>query len=181
MSFVSAVITPKFVSLVTDGKETNNEGETLSENKEKHVLISDKQFIAFTGKSFIKEEIVKLYPFIDGEYDLQKVTEEFKNILDRDTSGRGIDIQVFVGGINNRKTQLFIFNNNPSLKYECVRPINYAFMGDCQEVVVDKLFKLNSINTVRQALSTQKMINNVVSKANSATVNNVISESVFAV
>lgn len=179
VSFVSAVITSKFITLVTDGKETNTEGKTLSENKEKYVKISDKQFIAFTGRSFIEEDVVRLYPFRDEEYDLHKVSEEFKLILDRDTSVEGIDIQIFVGGINNKKTKLFIFNNNPSLKSTFVEPVNYAFMGDCNEEFVHKLFRMNKINTVKQALSTQKMINKVVSKTNSERVNNIISESLF--
>lgn len=71
MSFVSIIANTKFLTVMTDGRATEEDDTISNENINKSILVNDNFFIAFTGDED------GIYPFIE-ESGMQKPYSDYK-------------------------------------------------------------------------------------------------------
>ncbi|MFE6135575.1 hypothetical protein [Bacillus sp. NPDC057893] len=114
MSFVSVVVSEKFITVMSDGMqsiEVDGKFIELSSDYKKFKKISEKQFIAFTGSAEICTNIANKYKFKYESYNLEEVVLEIQQELLQYPRSETKN-QFIVGGIQNGKILAYTIKND---------------------------------------------------------------------
>lgn len=132
MSFVSAVASPQFIMVATDGR-AERDGKVINENCDKMQVINSKLLIAYTGvKEACEDAIEQSRAFINKTSNISDIGNYIYDLLN---SGKynGIRVSLIIAGINERgQNQLVAINNTQQKTNSIVQfpgQLAYAFSG----------------------------------------------------
>lgn len=177
MSFVSVLANTELLTLVTDGRVSDQSGNSIQENYKKFKKISDKQFIAYAGSKQPCEAIVEQISFTDNIYDLSQVSNEIYKAITENEELKKFNLLFIVGGINQyNQIEFYCINANED-QLEHYKPsseteFKYAFLYnnnddnvelDIENKIVE-LKQRHGTSSINKLLRIQKDLNNYVAE-----------------
>ncbi|MCG3089142.1 hypothetical protein [Sporosarcina cyprini] len=114
MSFVSVIATNSYITVVSDGKVTGRDGETLETDYQKSRKISDKQFIAVTGDRDMADQIFGIATYKEEPYNLLNASIDLRKKLINAMRNQPRVVLVVIGGVNEwGKIVYYYFTSKP--------------------------------------------------------------------
>lgn len=171
MSLVSVVLKENHITIMSDGRVTDDQMKSVDENYQKFKIISPKQFIGFAGNKEYCELIVSQIKYSEVMYNLSVISEE---ILEFSIENAGEAKWNFVlGGIDIDGMISAYYLNRASSKVNLFKPqgedINYLYLHNTKEVSdkkVEEVFRksLNKRknNSVFEFYNAQKEFNDFI-------------------
>lgn len=180
MSFVSIIQTEKFITVVTDGQVTGNNGRILQKDYKKYRKIAPKQYIAFAGRKDYCERLLEYVPFKEQGYCLEQAAQEILSIISHVPIEEG-KILISIGGLNeNSQLVMYKVSNQKEAAIEELKVtgegnLSYMFLcadadslesslGVDLENLIKHLLNQTGFNTSNKTLRAQKALNNFVEK-----------------
>jgi len=176
MSFVSVLANTEVITLVSDGRVSDQLGNSTQENYKKFKKISDKQFIAFAGSKQPCEAIIEQIDFSDNMYDLSQVSKEIYRAIKENEELKKFNLLFIVGGINQYNEIEFYGINANDHQLEQYKPsyeteFKYAFLHNGDDNVdldieskIVELKQRHGTSSINKLLRIQKDLNNYVAE-----------------
>lgn len=177
MSFISAIASQDFITVVSDGQVTY-EGKVIKEDYKKFRKINNDQFIAYAGAKEICEKFAEHLKFSASQrYDLKLVAEDLFSTIKSITPYERFKTSFIIGGISeNNEIEFYTLSNNPL--EEKVKSylshgdgVSYGFLSNeenedkinLENTLISHLSK-TGFNTPNKCIRAQKMLNADVEK-----------------
>lgn len=179
MSFVTMVISKKFITVMSDGRVSGKNHKVLEENYKKFKKISPTQFIAYVGSRAASEVIVNQIEYVDKQiYNMQDLTFKMKEAVSAEQfhsinvhfaiGGIDLDGQLRIYSISNLNKGVDIIQNESDdvIKYKFL-PSPHIFetmkKEEMEEHFIQYLRK-TGFNTPNKCLRAQKLLSDFLSE-----------------
>ncbi|WP_315069276.1 hypothetical protein [uncultured Clostridium sp.] len=164
MSIVSILATTKYISVMTDGRVTGDDGEIVNECYIKVIRPSENTFIAFTGRTGLFEQLIEGCDFgnSDNYEDITKcVYERFSKIIIKD-----INLAIVVGGKDKNNELGYNFFSNFGHELTHIKPnedneLERVLLAKVEygiDNLLEILIKYIGFDTANKAIAIQSII-----------------------
>lgn len=169
MSFVSIIARENFITVMSDGQVTGENGKTLQKDYKKFKKISRQQIIAFAGAKSICEQIVEQVPYTKGVYNLSDIAQQIWSVI-KEERFNAFNLFFGIAGVDvDDKVSLFLVNNKTGLS--STRPnansdVSYITLNPSEIVNVSERISIilseTGFNTPTKCLKAQKKLNDFI-------------------
>ncbi len=180
MSFVSVVVSNQFITVMSDGRVSGDNGIIIDERYKKFKRISPKQFIAYAGRREVCESIVNQIEYTgDQRYDLYDVTLKIKQVVTSDEL-RSTNALFAIGGLDiDGILRVYSISNAIDERIDPIQSksedgLSYKFLTSphiVESIEKDKMeeqfigfLQKTGFNTPNKCLKSQKLLSNFISE-----------------
>lgn len=189
MSFVSVIAKSKFISIMSDGREYIKAGSkfiTINESYQKFRILSEQNFIAFTGTKELAEKIIRDFGIENKKsINWKKFGSDLISILKQDLY-KSNNLQFTFGGklLNSRLGFYTTGSTNHTLTLnECITETdiiyslhtssNFQKHLDINNMFIDCYKRANGLSEIEKIKNTQHSLNKMVSEVDDTVNNNI--------